>query len=131
VTLGAGRRDSILRIVCPCGRNLADITKPGYNPDFTRDGLLVTPRPNVNQSDFQPWHVANGGVGSERPNGQRRRRDSSKATTSIGTTEPIGGSASAETCGSGDTTRCHKSGSSTRGLAWYVSNWIATCKVRI
>jgi hypothetical protein len=50
-----------LWIVCPCGRNLAEVTKPGTNPDWTRDGLLVTPRPNVAQSDFRPWHEANRG----------------------------------------------------------------------
>jgi hypothetical protein len=48
----------ILRIACRCGRNLADVTMPRSNPDFTRDGLLVTQRPNVNQSDYRPWHEA-------------------------------------------------------------------------
>jgi hypothetical protein len=51
----------ILRIACQCGRNLADVTKPGSNPAFTRDGLVVTPRPNVKQSDYRPWHEANRG----------------------------------------------------------------------
>ena len=51
----------ILRITCQCGRNLADVTKPQYNSDFTRDGLLVTPRPNVEQRDYRPWHEANRG----------------------------------------------------------------------
>jgi hypothetical protein len=51
----------ILRITCQCGRNLADVTKPQYNSDFTRDGLLVTPRPNVDQRDYRPWHEANRG----------------------------------------------------------------------
>ena len=51
----------ILRIACHCGRNLADVTKHESNPDFTRDGLVVTPRPNVNQSDYRPWHEANRG----------------------------------------------------------------------
>jgi hypothetical protein len=57
----------ILRIVCPCGRNLADVTHNEHNPDWTRDKLLVTPRPNVDQSDYRPWHAANQGgpIGSE------------------------------------------------------------------
>ncbi len=49
-----------MRLRCGCGRNLADVTKPGSNPDWTRDGLVVTPRPNVQQLDFRPWHEANG-----------------------------------------------------------------------
>ncbi|MFI7426092.1 hypothetical protein ACIBPB_03820 [Micromonospora sp. NPDC049836] len=56
----------ILRLRCPCGRNLADVTRPGWagrltNPDWTRDGLLVTPRPNVRQQDYRPWEAANHG----------------------------------------------------------------------
>lgn len=52
-------KQAILRIACSCGRNLADITKSQYNSDFTRDSLLVTPRPNVKQHDYRPWHEAN------------------------------------------------------------------------
>jgi hypothetical protein len=55
--------EKVMRIMCPCGRNLADVTYSAHNPDWTRDRLLVTPRPNVKQDDFRPWHVANqGGV---------------------------------------------------------------------
>jgi hypothetical protein len=52
---------AVLRISCACGRNLADGTKSEHNPDWTRDGLLVTPRPNVNQHDYRPWHAASRG----------------------------------------------------------------------
>ena len=55
------RGQAILRVACSCGRNLADITKSRYNSDFTRDSLLVTPRPNVDQHDYRPWHIANKG----------------------------------------------------------------------
>lgn len=54
-----------LRLQCPCGRNLAAVTYPTYdgvqptNPDWTRDGLLVTPSLNVDQTDYRPWDVAN------------------------------------------------------------------------
>ncbi|SRR6266571_7229330 len=51
----------ILRITCRCGRNLADVTKSQWNPDFTRDGLVVRSRPNVDQSDYRPWDAANQG----------------------------------------------------------------------
>ena len=54
-------RGRTLRITCSCERNLADVTMPSANPDWTRDGLLVTPRPNVAQTDFRPWHEANRG----------------------------------------------------------------------
>jgi len=42
------------------------VTKEEFNPDWTRDKLLVTPRPNVRQQDYRPWHVANsyGPIGS-------------------------------------------------------------------
>lgn len=54
-----------LRLRCPCSRNLADVTRPQYsdgspaNPDWTEDGLMVTPRPNVRQKDWRAWHEAN------------------------------------------------------------------------
>jgi hypothetical protein len=50
-----------LRIACHCGRNLADVTMSRHNASFTRDRLCVTPRPNVDQSDYRPWHAANRG----------------------------------------------------------------------
>lgn len=43
-----------LRLTCPCGRNLADVTKPIGNPMWTPDGLVVGARPNVTMSDFRP-----------------------------------------------------------------------------
>ncbi len=51
----------VLRVRCTCGRNLADVRLDDGNPDWTRDKLLVTPRPNVAQDDYRPWHAANGG----------------------------------------------------------------------
>lgn len=51
----------ILRIACTCGRNLADVTWSEYDPDWTGNGLTVTPRPNVRQIDYRPWHEANQG----------------------------------------------------------------------
>lgn len=55
---GKGRTGvkAFLRLVCGgCMRNLADISYSEANPDFTPDNLVVTPRPNVKQSDFRPW----------------------------------------------------------------------------
>lgn len=61
----------ILRLRCPCGRNLADVTRPtrhgtATNPVWTRDGLAVSRRPNVDQTDYRPWDAANraGPIGS-------------------------------------------------------------------
>jgi len=48
-------RGRVLRLVCLCGRNLADVRHVGTNPMFTRDKLTVTARPNVNQRDYRPW----------------------------------------------------------------------------
>ncbi len=48
----------VLRIQCPCGRNLADVTNPGTNPRWTRDGLTVTERSGVDFVDFRPWSAA-------------------------------------------------------------------------
>lgn len=63
----------VLRLTCPapCGRNLADVTYPTYrehptNPSWTRDGLQVSRRPNVDQEDYRPWHVAHN-PGAQRP----------------------------------------------------------------
>lgn len=50
-----------LRLRCPCGRNLADVTLSRHNPTWTRDGLTVTARPNVDWDDFRPWEEANRG----------------------------------------------------------------------
>lgn len=50
---------SVLRLRCTCGRNLADVTHEKYNPTWTRDSLTVSPRPNVDQRDYRPWHAAN------------------------------------------------------------------------
>src|SRR5829696_6159726 len=44
-----------MRLRHDCGRGPADVTHPVYNSDFTADGLLVTPRPNVDQQDYRPW----------------------------------------------------------------------------
>ena len=48
-------RDRVLRLVCLCGRNLADVRYVASNPAFTRDKLTVTARPNVAQKDYRPW----------------------------------------------------------------------------
>jgi len=48
-------RGRVLRLVCLCGRNLADVRYVGTNPMFTRDKLTVTARPNVGQKDYRPW----------------------------------------------------------------------------
>jgi hypothetical protein len=50
-----------LRLRCTCGRNLADVTYSSLNPDWTRDKLVVTPRPGVKQQDYRPWEAANRG----------------------------------------------------------------------
>lgn len=44
-----------LRLRCPCGRNLADVRHSDHDPAWTGDGLVVTPRPNVQQDDYRPW----------------------------------------------------------------------------
>ncbi len=59
------KKAPVMRLKCSCNRNLADVTLPTYgdglptNPDWTRDGLSVVPRPNVRQDDWRPWHEAN------------------------------------------------------------------------
>lgn len=50
-----------LRIRCSCGRNLADVHHEPGNPLWTRDSLVVSPRPNVAQTVYQPWHEAQRG----------------------------------------------------------------------
>lgn len=42
----------ILRLQCRCGNNLADVTRPKGNPQWTVDGLAVYRRPNVTMSVF-------------------------------------------------------------------------------
>jgi len=48
-------RGRVLRLVCLCGRNLADVRYVGTNPAFTRDKLTVTAHPNVAQRNYRPW----------------------------------------------------------------------------
>ena len=45
----------ILRLRCPCQRNLADVKHSNYDPAFTGDGLAVTARPNVHDGNYRPW----------------------------------------------------------------------------
>ena len=47
-----------LRLRCPCGRNLADVSWSDDDPGWTSDKLTVTPRPDVRQDDWRPWHEA-------------------------------------------------------------------------
>ena len=47
-----------LRMRCPCGRNLADVTYNEHNPTWTHDKLVVRARPNVRMRDFRPWSEA-------------------------------------------------------------------------
>lgn len=42
-----------LWITCPCGRNLATVTKPPAFWSNTVDGLAVYPRPNVRQDEYE------------------------------------------------------------------------------
>ncbi|MEO7980342.1 MAG: hypothetical protein ABI807_05570 [Sporichthyaceae bacterium] len=36
------------------------------NPTWTRDKLAVSPRPNVEQDDYRPWHEAQNTIGRQR-----------------------------------------------------------------
>lgn len=50
-----------LRIRCSCGRNLADVHHEPGNPLWTRDSLVISPRPNVAQTVYRPSHEARRG----------------------------------------------------------------------
>lgn len=48
-----------MRLRHDCDRNLADVIHDPNNAGFTADGLLVTPRPNVDQQEYRAWDRAN------------------------------------------------------------------------
>jgi len=48
-------RGRVLRLVCLCGRNLADVRYVATNPLWTADKLTVTARPNVQETSYRPW----------------------------------------------------------------------------
>jgi len=61
--------------VCVCGRNLADVRRVGSNPMYTRDNLVVTARPNVNQVNYRPWVAANNANPGRTAGGVNNMRD--------------------------------------------------------